>query len=108
MCNDAFEKDAEVCKDDTLRGMISIAYSKKMRSLMVLAWIYILAFMALTVWTIVVFSKTDDVKTMILCATGFIMSIMCISIIKLWIWQNIAKISLKREIKRLELKIDSL
>ncbi|MFI4910864.1 MAG: DUF6768 family protein [Sedimentisphaeraceae bacterium JB056] len=106
--DDVFSKETDVSREDTLRGMISTAYSARMRSMMVLAWIYILIFMGLAIWAAVEFCRTEQLKIMIFSSAGFVVCMLFVSVIKLWIWQNVARINLKREIKRLELKVAEL
>ncbi len=101
------KKECGCDRDFSVRGMLATAYSPKLRGVMVVAWANMIIFLAIMVWSIAVFAKTQDVKTMILSATGFTMCMVFIGVVKLWVCQNILLANLKRHIARLEQKIDA-
>jgi len=100
-------RDGACDRDFSVSGMLSTAYSPKLRGVMIVAWLNMIIFLAVAVWSVAVFVKTEQVKTMILSATGFTMSMIFIGVVKLFVCQNILLANLKRDIARMEQKLDS-
>ena len=99
----AEEFDAD--RDQTFRQMLAGTFKGQARWMTVLVYIYIFAFTALMVVSIVSFFEADraDTRSLILWATGFLMSAVFVSFLKLWIWNIMNRNAVTREIKRLEL-----
>lgn len=89
----------------TLRSLFGEFYSRPMRSIFILVWAQALVFLGLAVFSAVRFFTTDQVKDLILYATGFTACMIVISLIKIFAWQMMNRNSVKREIKRLELRL---
>ncbi len=102
----ACDKGAASDKDFSVKGMLATAYSPKLRAVMAVAWVNMLIFIAIAVWSVAAFIKTEEVKTMILAATGFTMSMIFVGVVKLFVCQNILLANLKRDMRRMEQKID--
>ena len=92
-------------KDDTLRSMISEFYSMKMLSIVIFVWATGLIYIALAIFSGIRFLKTDQVKFQIMYAVIFICCVQFVVLLKIFSWQIIHKNSIKKEIKRLELRI---
>jgi hypothetical protein len=95
-------------KEDTLRTMIGQFYSRKRLSTIILLWSYGLAFMALAIFSAVKFFHAETNKSQIMYAALFICCIQFFGLIKIFAWQLIHKIGIRREIKRLEIRIADL
>lgn len=95
-------------KEDTLRSMISDFYSRKMWSIALLLWAFAITFFAGAVYSSIQFYKTDQTKPQIMYAAIFILCIGGVGWLKIFGWQLLNKNSIKREIKRLELRIAEL
>ena len=95
-------------KEDTLRSMLSDFYSKKMWSIALLLWAFAIIFFAGAVYSSIQFYKTDQTKLQIMYAAIFILCVGGIGWMKIFGWQMLNKNSIKREIKRLELRITEL
>jgi hypothetical protein len=95
-------------KEDTLRSMISDFYSRKMWSIALLLWAFAIIFFAGAVYSGIQFYKTDQTKLQIMYAAVFILCVGGIGWLKIFGWQMLNKNSIKREIKRLELRIAEL
>lgn len=95
----------EAPREDTLRSMLSDFYSRKTLSVAVLVWTCALVFMALAVVSAVLFFDANDTKPQILYATVFLCLIQWVGLMKIFAWQTIHKNSIKREIKRLEIRL---
>ena len=95
-------------KEDTLRGMIKDFYNRKNTSNVILVWIFALLCIAGAVICGIMFSKASETKIMILYATLFLVCAHWVDLMKIFAWQMIHRNSLKREIKRLEIRIAEL
>ncbi|MHC4552848.1 MAG: DUF6768 family protein [Planctomycetota bacterium] len=104
MMNDTYEQT----KEDTLRGMVKEFYNTRMRSIVILVWAFALLFVAGAVYSAIQFFKVEEVKSLIMFATIFIVCAHWIDLMKIFAWQMIHKNSIKREIKRMELRIAEL
>ena len=95
-------------REDTLRSMISDFYSKKMWSIALIIWAFAIIFFAGSAYCAIQFLKSDDTKSQIMYAAIFILCVGGIGWLKIFGWQILNKNSIKREIKRLELRIAEL
>ncbi len=102
------DQEYEPSRENSLLSMAREFYNKKMRSIVILVWIFALIFIAGAAVCAILFAKTDQVKSLILYATLFIVCVHWLDLMKIFAWQMIHRNSLKREIKRLELRIAEL
>jgi len=104
--NDSDQYEQE--KEYSLIGMLGDFYSKKMLSIVILIWSMGIIFMAGAVYSAIQFFHTDNTKTEILYGVLFLTFIQWVGLLKIFAWQIISRNSIKREIKRLELRIAKL
>ena len=95
-------------KEDTLRSMIADFYSRKMMSFAIIIWVYGVAFGILAVYSAVKFFSAADTKGQIMFAALFLCAVQIIALCKIFAWQMIHRNGIKREIKRLEIRIANL
>jgi len=95
-------------KEDTLRSMIGHFYSRKMLSFAIMIWTYGLLFLAGMIFSGIMFFQTDQIQCQIMYAVIFLACTQFMCLIKTMAWQLINKNSIKREIKRLEVRIAQL
>ena len=95
-------------REDTIRSMLSEFYSRKMAATAALVWVIGVLFLAAAVYSAVAFLGTAETKGQILYATVFICSFYAIGLMKAFAWQMLHRNNIKREIKRLELRIAEL
>jgi hypothetical protein len=88
--------------------MVSDLYNRKTLSVIVVLWILIILFMAALVYSGIKFFKTDQVQFQIMYATIFTCCFLGVNIVKILAWQMGHRHGIKREIKRLELRIAEL
>jgi hypothetical protein len=88
--------------------MVSEFYSRKMLSIVILVWVWGIAFLAGAVFSGVRFFRADEIRCQIMYAAIFISCIQFVATLKVFAWQIIHRNSIKREIKRLELRIAEL
>lgn len=104
MMEDAYDTGRE----DNIRSMLKDFYSRKMLSTAILVWAWAIIFLGGAVYTGMQFFKADQVKAQIMYAALFIVCVQGISLMKIFAWEAIHRNSIKREIKRLELRIAEL
>ena len=102
------EADYDDSKEDTIRSMVSDFYSRKMLSVALLVWVFALLFFGGAVYSGIQFSNSDQTKEQIMYAALFLLFVEGIAMMKIFAWQMLARNSVKREIKRLELRVAEL
>ena len=95
-------------KEDTLCSMAHDFYNRKMLSIIIVTWVYFLVFLALAVFSGIKFFKAEQTRYQIMHAAIFVCCTQFFTLIKIFAWQMIHRNSLKRAIKRLELRIADL
>ena len=95
-------------RENSLCWMLKEFYSRQMLPVAVLVWIWAIIFIAGAVYSGVRFFSTDQTRDQIMFAAIFICCWQGIGLIKMFAWQMIHRNAVKRQIKRLELKIAEL
>jgi len=95
-------------KEYSLLGMVGDFYTRKMLSMVIFVWTLGIVFMAGAIYSGVKFFKTDDTQYQIMYAVIFMTLIQWVGSIKIFAWQLIHRNSIKRGIKRLELRFAEL
>ena len=95
-------------KEDTLLSMVGQLYSRKMFSSFIAHAAYSSIFVALAIFCGVKFFKTDQLQFHIMYAAFFDCCMLFVAHMKTVYWQAVHRNSVKREIKRLELRIAEL
>jgi len=98
----------DVSREDTWMSMARDFYSRKMRSIAILVFVWAIVFSAAAAYTGMKFLRTDQTKDQIMYATLFIPCVLGVGLMKVFAWQMLSANSIKREIKRLELRIAEL
>lgn len=94
--------------EDTLRSMIRECYSKSMLWVVINVYAWFFIFLAPTIIHAVQFFRTDQVRYQIMYAAIFVCCFLSIGFVKVFGWVMIQRHSIRREIKRLELRIAEL
>ncbi len=95
-------------REDTIGSMLKDFYNRRMLSIVVFIWVWAILFMVMTVYGAVKFFRVDETRSQIMYAAIFICGCQFIGLMKIFAWQMIHRNSIKREIKRLELRIAAL
>jgi uncharacterized membrane protein YbjE (DUF340 family) len=95
-------------KEDSIMSMARDFCSRKMWSTAVLVWIWAIIFFAGAVYSAIQFFETDQTQSQIMYAAIFVPCVLGIGFMKVFAWEMIHRNSIKREIKRLELRIAEL
>ncbi len=89
-------------------GMIGGLFKGKNAWLLVMMNIVTVAFFGLFVYCTIQFFGTDNTNELIKWGAGAITFLLGVSILKVFVWMQMDKNALLREIKRLELQVSSL
>ncbi len=101
-------QDYDDSKEDSLCSMLSDFYSRKMLSTAILVWFWGIIFVAGAVYSAVKFFDAEQTRDQIMYAAVFVCLVQFLGLMKVFAWQMIARNSVKREVKRLELRIAEL
>jgi hypothetical protein len=109
MSNEQIRKIIEDSYDDsreeTLRAMAKDFYSRRMLSTAVLVYVWAIIFVALAVYSAMQFFKTDQTQGQIMYAALFILGAHGVGLMKIFAWEMILRHSIRRDLKRLELRV---
>lgn len=98
----------DASREDSIRAMIGDFYSRRMLSTAVFIWIWGVIFMVGAIYSAVRFFDAEEVKSQILYAAVFISLLNLLGLVKIFAWQIIHRNGIKREIKRLEIRLAEL
>jgi ABC-type multidrug transport system permease subunit len=95
-------------KEDTLCSMLHDFYNRNMLSIVILVWTFSIIFIIGAIYCGMQFFQTETTRSQIMYAVIFLCCVQFIGQMKIFAWQTIHKNSIKREIKRLELRLEEL
>jgi uncharacterized membrane protein YbjE (DUF340 family) len=95
-------------KEDSIMSMARDFYSRKMWSTAAVVWIWAIIFFVGAFFSAHQFFATDETQLQIMYAAIFVPCVLGIGFMKVFAWEMIHRNSIKREIKRLELRIAEL
>jgi hypothetical protein len=95
-------------REDSYLAMVSEFYSRKHLETALIVWGNFLLFFALGIGCAVMFFLSSIVRDQIMYAALFVCFMQWSTLIKVYAWQVMQKIQVKREIKRLELRVAEL
>ena len=108
----ALDQDDEALLDTDrgleMREVLVTSFRGKMRFWSVFVYLYLTLFSVLAVCCTLWFFQSETVKDMIFYAALACLSILIITVVKLWYWMLINRNAVTREVKRLELQIARL
>ena len=113
MSNEQFKKivdnplEYDESKED-LRLMAKEAFSKKMRWVIINCYAWFFVLLVPIIISVIQFFKTDQTKSQIMYAAIFVCCTLSICFLKVLWWVMLVRHSIKREIKRLELRVAEL
>lgn len=110
--NEEIKKIMEDMQDDSrnegFMSMLGDFYNRKTLSVAIFAWVWGIVFIIGAIYSVVQFFETENTKYQIMYASLFITFMIFLSIIKVFAWELMSRNNIKREIKRLELRIAEL
>ena len=95
-------------KEETLRAMARDFYSRRMRSIVILVYAWAIPFIALAVYSAMQFFKADRTQAQIMYAALFIVGWHGVGLMKVAAWEMWNRHSIRRDLKRLELRVAEL
>lgn len=95
----------DASKEDALRSMISDAFSRQMLSTIILVWVYFIPFLAVAIVSAVMFFRSEGIRDLVMYASIFVCCNVWTILIKLWAYHVVNGHGIKREIKRLEIRL---
>lgn len=95
-------------REGTIRSMVSDFYSRKMLSTAILVWVWAIIFLVGATYCAVQFFRADQTRSQVMYAAIFICCVHGIGLMKIFAWEMMHRHGIKREIKRLEIRIVEL
>ncbi len=89
-------------------SMVREFFSRRMRLISIIFFVHLFFFLALAILSGILFLRSDQTKFQIMYAAFFICSVLIAYEIKIFTWVATSGHTLKREIKRLEIRIAEL
>jgi hypothetical protein len=102
------EDSYDESKEDGLRSIVREFYSRRLLSNALLTWAAGIVFLGLAVFSAVQFFRTDQTRWQIAYAVIFVVAVHEFDVVRLFAFQIVHRHSIKREIKRLELRVTDL
>ncbi len=102
------EDSYDESKEEGLRSIVRDFYTRKLMSTIILVWAIGIVFVGLAVFSAVHFFRTDQTREQILYAVLFLWGVHEFGVIRIFAWQMAHRRNLKRDIKRLELRVAEL
>ncbi len=99
---------SEPADDATLREMIADSFRRRGRWIVIMAWIELSTFFALSVFCAWKFFHVTETRDLILWSVSFLLVALGTVMLKLWYWMLLNRNTVLREVKRLELQIAQL
>jgi len=99
---------SELEKEPGMKQQMMGVFKGKLGWMSVIGWIESIVFLVLMIMAIVKFLDAQDVKWRIFYATGFLVLSMVMVLIKVWFWMLMHRNAIRRDIKRLELRMQEL
>jgi hypothetical protein len=114
MSNEQFKKmvdnplEYDESKEDSLRSLAKEFFSKKMRWVIVNVYVWFFVLLVPIIISVKQFFKTDQTKFQIMYAAIFVCCTLTVFSLKVFWWVMAQRYSIKRDIKRLELRVAEL
>ena len=99
---------SEPADDATLREMIADSFRRRGRWIVIMVWIELYTFFALSVFCAWKFFHVTETRDLILWSVSFLLVALGTVMLKLWYWMLLNRNTVLREVKRLELQIAQL
>ncbi len=95
-------------KEDGLMAMVRDFYNRRMMSIVITIWAWGIACMGVAIYSGIMFFRVEGITYQLMHATIFLVMCGWVGLVKVLAWQIINRNNLKREIKRLELRVAEL
>ena len=98
----------ERLEQPSLTDLIGETFRSRARWLTVLSVVATIAFMGVALWSLVELLRADSPRALVLWQTLLLFSLLAVGANKLWFWLELQRVTLTRELKRLELQVAHL
>lgn len=92
-------------EQQNMLGMFASLFNGKNKGIMIMMNIMIIVFFVLFVYCLIQFFKVDAIKDLLKWGLGSIVFLLGVSMLKVFIWMQMDKNAILREVKRLQLQI---
>ena len=92
-------------REDGIMSMLRDFYSRKTLSVAIFVWIWGIIFIGGAIFCGIKFFEVEDTQSQIMYASLFTCLFLSVGFMKVFAWEMMHRNSIKREIKRLELRI---
>jgi len=106
--NKMLDRAYDEARESSIWEMVSDFYSRKMLSVVIVVWLNALIAIGLGIFSAVAFFRSETVGDQIMYAALFVCAGQWLAVAKIFAWQAVHKNSIKREVKRLEIRIGEL
>ena len=95
----------EVAGEASLPELVAESFKGKYRFFVVMTWCFSFVFFVASVYCVYRVFVSEEFHEHFLWGMGFFFSSMAVSMLKLWNWMELNRLSVIREVKRVELQI---
>ena len=88
--------------------LIAESFRGKMKAVVIPVFVFMLAFAAILVYSAVNFFSVEDIGTKLHWMAIGLTALIVFGLLRLWYWMELNRLSINREIKRMELQISLL
>jgi len=94
--------------EPSLLGRVFEVLTGRMKWMNRIMWLVSVVIMGAGVYALVRFFRAEQVHDMLMWGGGFMMTMMTVSMLKVWFWMEMQTNSVLREVKRVELQVARL
>jgi hypothetical protein len=104
------DQEAMDCRGEELGlfGLIAESFRGKFRAVVITVFIFVLVFAVILLYSSINFFSADDISIKLNWFAVGLASLIVIGLLRLWYFMELNRISILREVKRLELQISLL
>ncbi|MBU2986785.1 hypothetical protein KO528_15580 [Saccharophagus degradans] len=108
LCEEDRELLSTYSEDMNKCRLITESFRGKQKFYIMLVWADILFFTLLLIFSVYQYFTTEAIAEKLTWMGGFVLSVLAISLMKMWYWMELNKLAVTRDIKRVELQISLL
>ncbi len=95
-------------REELLRTMGRDFFSRKFLLTNIFMWVWALPLMALAIYSAAQFFQADQTRGQIMYAALFIVAVQGVWVMKIFAWQMLHQFGIRRDLKRMELRVAEL
>lgn len=94
--------------EQSMPEMVTGLFKGKLKWFAILTMILTLVWFGVAIFCAIKFFNTEELREMMIYGAGFFLSMMIVTMLKIWNWMQMDKNAIMRELKRMELQIAML